>query len=263
MRRLLTFACRRETLGASLDQAAGSDGILFVTGGTQTRIGSHRMLERLAAGLAAAGHPCFRFDRRGVGDSGGDDPGWEGSRDDMIAAAHAFRAEAPQLRRMFGLGLCDGATALALYGSEAGLAGLILLNPWLIEASTEALPPAYIRRHYGQQLLSPRAWRRALTGRMSYRRALAGLRRVIRPPASGLPDRVAEAVRRSDIPTALILASDDATAVAADLAWRKHRLGGEVLRISTDSHTFARSGDREALLAACLSAIAGLEAAQA
>jgi exosortase A-associated hydrolase 1 len=263
MRRLLTVACSGETLGASLDEAAGPIGILVVTGGTQTRIGSHRMLERLAAGLAAAGHACLRFDRRGVGDSGGQDPGWEGSREDILAATAAFRAEAPAVERVYGLGLCDGATALALHGGEAGLAGLVLINPWLVEASTEALPPAYIRRHYRQRLLSAAGWRRALTGRMSYRRALAGLRRVMRPPASGLPDRVADALRHARLPTALVLASDDPTAVAAEAAWRERGLGGAILHVPTDSHTFARTGDREALLAACLSAIAGLEAAQA
>ncbi len=52
MRRLLTFDCDGAALGASLDAATGSTGLLMVTGGTQTRIGSHRMYERLAKRLA-------------------------------------------------------------------------------------------------------------------------------------------------------------------------------------------------------------------
>ncbi|HEX8528226.1 MAG TPA: hydrolase 1, exosortase A system-associated, partial [Allosphingosinicella sp.] len=71
MRRLLSFDCEGSAIGASLDPAGGETGLLLVTGGTQTRIGSHRMYERLAAALAEAGWPCFRFDRRGVGDSEG------------------------------------------------------------------------------------------------------------------------------------------------------------------------------------------------
>ncbi|MGZ8998931.1 MAG: hydrolase 1, exosortase A system-associated, partial [Allosphingosinicella sp.] len=85
MRRLLTLQCEGAALGASLDEAKGRTGLLLVTGGTQTRIGSHRVFERLAIALAAAGYPCFRYDRRGVGDSEGIDPGWRGSAPDLEA----------------------------------------------------------------------------------------------------------------------------------------------------------------------------------
>jgi hypothetical protein len=58
MRRLLSFDCEGAALGASLDSAEGSTGLLLVTGGTQTRIGSHRMFERLAAALARRAGPA-------------------------------------------------------------------------------------------------------------------------------------------------------------------------------------------------------------
>ena len=257
MRRLLTFRCAGATLGASLDVADGPIGVLIVTGGTQTRTGSHRMLERLAAGLAGAGHPCLRFDRRGVGDSSSDDEGFEGSREDLLAAAAAFRTEAPHMRHLVGFGLCDGATALALFGAEAGLAGLVLANPYLVESDAAAPPPAYIRRRYRQNLLSAAAWRRALTGRISYRKALAGLRRTISPSPSQLAARVAAALDQSALPVALILASRDPTAIAAEAEWRA-MARSEPIRIDSDSHTFARTGDGEARLAACLRAIESL-----
>ena len=79
MRRLLSFACAGAELAASLDGAGGRTGLLLVTGGSQTRIGSHRMYERLAKALAELGYPCLRYDRRGVGDSGGEDPGFRGA----------------------------------------------------------------------------------------------------------------------------------------------------------------------------------------
>ena len=91
MRRLLTFPCEGAELAASLDDAGGATGLLMVTGGSQTRIGSHRMYERLAKTLAENGFPCFRYDRRGVGDSAGEDPGFKGSGPDLKAAAAAFR----------------------------------------------------------------------------------------------------------------------------------------------------------------------------
>src|SRR3954470_23570244 len=121
MRRLLSFDCRGDALGATLDAAPGTTGLLMVTGGTQTRIGSHRMYERLAKALAENGFPCFRYDRRGVGDSAGEDPGFRGSAADIAAAAAAFRKEMPALERIVGFGLCDGATALALHGEAAVL----------------------------------------------------------------------------------------------------------------------------------------------
>ena len=100
MRRLLTFACEGATLGATpRRRPTATTGLLLVTGGTQTRIGSHRMYERLAEALAEQGYPCFRYDRRGVGDSEGEDPGFRGSGPDLAAAAAAFRREQPAAQR--------------------------------------------------------------------------------------------------------------------------------------------------------------------
>ena len=44
------------------------------------------------------------------------------------AAAAAFRRRRPDLERMIGFGLCDGATALALHGADAGLDGWLLYD---------------------------------------------------------------------------------------------------------------------------------------
>src|SRR5206468_9759828 len=132
--RLLSFACAGAELAASLDGADGGTGLLLVTGGSQTRIGSHRMYEDIAKSLVKKGYPCLRYDRRGVGDSAGEDPGFRGSGPDLAAAAAAVRRESEGLERVIGFGLCDGATALALVGAAARLDGLILVNPWLVEA---------------------------------------------------------------------------------------------------------------------------------
>ena len=259
MRRLLTFHCEGAQLCASLDQADGATGILMVTGGSQTRIGSHRLYERLAKTLAESGFSCFRFDRRGVGDSGGEDPGYRGSAADLAAAAAAFRSEQPGLRHVVGLGLCDGATALALYGAEAGIDGVVMINPWLVEAEADAPPPAAIRRHYREQLLSLSEWKRLLGGSVSYRKLLRGITKAARPiEGSELAADVARALSRSSIPVTLILAKGDATAIAAEREARARAFHGLIARreeIATDSHTFAKPGDVEALAAAILSAL--------
>jgi alpha-beta hydrolase superfamily lysophospholipase len=93
MRRLIEFPCEGETLFGTLDEAPGTTGLLIVSGGNEIRVGAHRGMALLAGRLAGAGHPVFRFDRRGIGDSTGENHGFESSADDIAAAAAAFRRE--------------------------------------------------------------------------------------------------------------------------------------------------------------------------
>jgi exosortase A-associated hydrolase 1 len=221
MRRLLSLDCLGTALGATLDEAAGATGLLMVTGGTQTRIGSHRMYERLAKRLAEAGFPCLRFDRRGVGDSEGEDPDWRGSGPDIAAAAVALRREATGVQRIVGFGLCDGASGLAFHGAAAGVEALILLNPWLVEAQAGAPPPAAVKQHYRRQLASAEGWKKLLSGSVSYRKLLKGLGSIAAKQPSSLAEEVAAALDRDRLPVELILASRDGTAIAAEAEWAK------------------------------------------
>jgi exosortase A-associated hydrolase 1 len=264
MRRLLSFPCEDAELGATLDEGEGETGLLLVTGGSQTRIGSHRMYERLARTLAAQGISCLRFDRRGVGDSSGDEPGFRGSEPDLEAAAAALRAERPGLNRVYGFGLCDGATALALFGNRLGLDGLILVNPWLVEAEAGEPPPAAVRRHYRERLLSLDGWKKFLSGRVDYGKLFRGVLRVGRRSASPLAEQVAVALARHRLPAMWILARGDATAIAAEAELQSKAfegLRGDHLQVDTDSHTFARPGDDAALAEAVREALGRLGAA--
>jgi exosortase A-associated hydrolase 1 len=235
----------------------------MVTGGSQTRIGSHRMYERLAKSLSDSDYPCLRYDRRGVGDSAGDDPGFRGSGPDLAAAAAAFRAQSPGLERVIGFGLCDGASAIALFGDEAKLDGLILVNPWLVEAEAGAPPPAAIRRHYRQRLLSREGWKKILSGAVNYRKLLNGIRSIVAPrDEASLARDVAETLLRHRIPAEAILCEGDATAIAAAEQMNHGRYSGLILAaqtLDTDSHTFARPGDEAMLLTAVLTALEELE----
>ena len=259
MRRLIAFPCDGEILAGTLDLAEGEVGLLLVTGGTQTRIGSHRMYERLAKSLVEQDISCLRFDRRGVGDSSGVDPGFLASGPDIIAAASAFLAAAPKLRHLFGFGLCDGASALALFGDEAGVEGLILVNPWLVEAEAGTPPPAAIRDHYRRRLLSFEGWKKILSGGVDYRKLIKGLKTIVAKPAdTGLAADVAFSLGRSRIRTNVILADGDATAVVAAAELAMPRFQGRIAairRLASDSHTFARPGDEQALAAATAEAI--------
>ncbi|HEX8574139.1 MAG TPA: hydrolase 1, exosortase A system-associated [Allosphingosinicella sp.] len=261
MRRLLSFDCDGAALGASLDFAEGTTGLLFVTGGTQTRIGSHRMYERLAAALAEAGWPCLRYDRRGVGDSEGEDPDFRDSGPDLAAAAAAFRREQPGLTRLLGFGLCDGASTLALHGKAAGLDGYILVNPWFVEAEAGEPAAAAIKSRYKEQLLSLDGWKRLLSGSISYRKVLKGLGRIVASRPSSLAGEIAAALGKARVPAQLILASGDGTAIAAQAEWSSppfkalRQSNPAPLRIDSDSHTFSRPGDEEALLKAVREAL--------
>lgn len=258
MRRLLTFPCGEALLSGSLDEAEGATGVLMVTGGTQLRTGSHRMYERLAYTLTRKGFPCLRYDRRGVGDSSGDDPGYRDSEADLLAAAEAFRTEAPGVERLIGFGLCDGATALALFGAGAGLGGLILVNPWLVEAEAGEMAPAAVRSHYRERLLSGEAWKRLLTGGVNIRKLVGGLKQAGGATDSSLADEAALGLVAARCPVALILATGDGTAIAAAAEVQKGSFDGLIgwtREVDTDSHTFARPGDEAKLEEAVLAAI--------
>ncbi len=262
MRRLLTFACADEMLSGSLDEGESSIGVLMVTGGTQTRIGSHRMYERLAKALADNGYPCLRFDRRGVGDSSGEDPGYRNSAADLEAAAASLRAEAPAVTRVVGFGLCDGATALALHGADAGIADLILVNPWLVEANSGEPAPAAVRAHYRQRLLSLAGWKKLITGRVNVRKLASGVKKAGSATDTSLAEEAARGLQRFGRPATLILATGDNTALTAAAEVKRPAFADlidAIVEIDTDSHTFARAGDQEALEAAVLAALAALE----
>ncbi len=260
MRALITIPCGDSYIAATIEPAAGPIGVVIVGGGSQIRIGAHRGFLQLGARLAAAGYPVIRFDRRGVGDSGGEDPGFADSGADIAAAAAALRAACPRLTGLVGFGLCDGASALVIHHRAAGIDRLILANPWLADTAGGLPPPAAIRRHYRDRLTSSVDWRRLVSGRVDYRRLARGLVRVGRKVPAPLAQRLATALRASDAPVTVLLAEGDATAIGFADAWRKPPFTGiaaDIVSLPTSAHTFARAGDDFRLAQACLAALAG------
>ncbi|HVJ03371.1 MAG TPA: hydrolase 1, exosortase A system-associated [Sphingomonas sp.] len=264
MRRLITFPCAGETLAGTLDEAPGTTGLLIVSGGNEIRIGAHRGMALLARRVAEAGYPVFRFDRRGIGDSTGENRGFESSVQDIAAASAAFRSETPRLARMVGFGNCDAATALAFFHREAGIDALLLANPWVVEA-TDSLPPAAaIRARYARKLRDPREWLRLLRGGVDISKLINGLRKVSQKGPEvpdSLSPRVAAALAESAAAVTILLARADNTAAAFADAFRSPTFDAARPRIAVEtrdsaSHSFASAEDKDWLFRQVLKSIA-------
>jgi exosortase A-associated hydrolase 1 len=248
--------CEGAMLAGTFHPGGARTPVLIVSGGAEPRAGAGGWQRALAGRLADAGHPVLRFDRRGVGDSAGNDTGFEASAPDMAAAAAQLRRLTGGAGAIAAIGNCDAATAIALHHASAGIGRLVLLNPWVVRPSDGLPPPAAIRRRYADRLRDPRFWWRALRGGVSFGKALRGVAALARRPAeSGLAARAAEALARSGVPATAILARGDATALAFSDAWtaldRKPQV--EVVTLDTGSHSFA--GAEAAIAGAVLAAL--------
>jgi len=264
MRNLIEFPCAGETLMGTLDAAPGTTGLLIVSGGNEIRVGAHRGMALLAARLAEAGHPVFRFDRRGIGDSSGDNRGFESSADDIGAAVATFRQAAPHLTRIVGFGNCDAATALALFHRSAGIDALILANPWAVEDQDDGMPPAAaIRARYAERLRDPRQWFRLLGGGVDIRKLISGLLKTYtekNEQSNTLAARLAQALGGAEVPVSLLLARRDNTAIAFLDAWcgaafEQARAKAQVEQRDTASHSFASIDDKNWLFERVIAAL--------
>lgn len=269
MRRWLSFTVEGATCAATLDEAAGTHGLLIVSGGNEVRSGAHRGMARLAAAVAAAGHPVLRFDRRGIGDSEGENRGFEHSAEDIGAALALFRTLCPQLTRITAFGNCDAAAALVLHHRMDGPDALLLANPWTIDAASDTdddgadtlPPPAAIRARYAAKLKDPREWLRLLRGGVDLAKLARGLRSARTAPApTGLAAQVAAAFQRIDCPVKVLLASRDGTAQAFAAAWGSAvfaavRDKAVVEAIDSGSHGFADAESRAWLEARVLASL--------
>ena len=262
MRRILSFECEGVTLAATLDEAPGTTGLLVVSGGNEIRIGAHRGMAKLAADVAAAGYPVFRFDRRGIGDSEGENGGFRSSGPDIREALAAFRLECPTVTHVVAFGNCDAATALLLH--EPNIVWLVLANPWVIDQPEELPPAAAIRAHYWRRLRDPTAWKALLTGRLNLGSAAKGLKKIATagPTSATLADEVGGKLARRITRTTLLLALRDNTAIAFISALKRPSYENvrtyqdwDIHHLDSSSHSFATDVDYQTLSTAIISAI--------
>jgi exosortase A-associated hydrolase 1 len=252
----LTFACGSLTLAGTLDTAPATTGLLIVSGGNEIRAGAFGGQAELAARIARAGFPVLRFDRRGIGDSPGENRGFRHSAKDMASALDAFRAMVPQLCRVVGFGNCDAASALMLAGG-AGCDALVLSNPWTVESDAAPPPPAAIRGRYREKLANPREIMRLARGGVSLRKLATGLRQALRPPPppSSLAQDMASGLAGFGGEVRFLLATADRTAQLFETAW--DAADPRIRRCEGAGHAYAEPAHRAWLEAQLLAVLRG------
>lgn len=172
--RAVSFACEGEQLIGILSRpAAPTDlGVIIVVGGPQYRVGSHRQFVLLARFLANTGITVFRFDYRGMGDSGGDFRDFTAVDSDLRAAVDALQQSAPGLKRFVLWGLCDAASAAIFYApSDRRINGLVLANPWVRTEAGEA--QAYLSHYYRSRVVDARFWKKIFSRQFDFVRSIS------------------------------------------------------------------------------------------
>ncbi|MED5814342.1 alpha/beta hydrolase family protein [Mycolicibacterium sp. 050232] len=120
------FAIRSAIAGAPDDGPT----VLLHTTASDHRVGTGRLWSETSRELAALGVRVFRYDRRGVGDTGiaTDEYAWITSADAQADVMDAVDALAVAPDRVFLTGICSGAWNSALAGLRHGARSLVLVN---------------------------------------------------------------------------------------------------------------------------------------
>jgi exosortase A-associated hydrolase 1 len=209
------IACADDILAATFDSAKGSTALLIVSGGNEIRSGAHGGMAQLALRIAEQGFPVLRYDRRGIGESTGQNSGFPGSAED-IAEATKFLRQEQRVQKIIAFGNCDAATALALFGPDAGIDRYLLANPW----EETAISSAAIRSRYWDRIRNPRTIIDLLSGKIDVKKLLKGLKQAARSEEnSALSLRLRDALSGLEKDAHILLAKRDTTARAFLAAW--------------------------------------------
>lgn len=164
----LVFECENEQLPGivHVPSSPAPRGVIILVGGPQYRVGSHRQFLLLARFLAEHDIAVFRFDYRGMGDASGEAISFLECGSDLRAATDAFVEQVPSIREVVIWGLCDGATAAALFApADQRVKGLVLLNPWARSEQSQA--QTHLQHYYLRRLTEKSFWTRIARGKWS------------------------------------------------------------------------------------------------
>jgi exosortase A-associated hydrolase 1 len=203
-----------------------------------------------------------------MGDSGGSPQPFDDIDDDIEAAIGALCANISRVRGVALWGLCDAASAAALYASrrDPRLLGIALVNPWV--RSEEGQAKAQIKHYYRGRLASASFWTDLLRGRIAILPALSEAGRAlwraarmrhaspVTAPVNGAHPpfqmRMAGGLGGFDRPTLVLLSGRDLTArefadlTGADRTWRRLMQRPNVRReeLPDADHTFSNGDSR-------------------
>ncbi|MCG5497527.1 hydrolase 1, exosortase A system-associated [Ectothiorhodospira variabilis] len=267
--RPVLFECSGEELVGVIavpDHLVTDVALLVVVGGPQYRVGSHRQFLLLSRDLARSGVACMRFDFRGCGDSTGEARDFRCVEEDIHAALTCLLSQVPGVRRVVLWGLCDGASAVCLYGarSDERVAGVVLLNPWL-ESDEAEHAQVVLRHYYLRRVMDGDFWRRLIRGGMGWRSLRTALRVVHhalgqrRSSRSVADMRLDEAMLAGlcslSVPVLLVLSGRDLTArrfehhAMSNARWRAQLERFRVEHLREADHTFSRREWRDQVAA--------------
>lgn len=253
------FECDGDKLIGTIDGGTEDTGLLIVSGGNEIRSGAFSGQAALAAVINAVGYPVFRFDRRGVGDSEGENLGFRRAGRDIECALDAFRRRAPHLNRIVAFGNCDAASSLMLSGGS-GCDGLVLSNPWTVEEDEDpsagmAMTPEMITARYWSKLRDPREMLRLLRGGVNLKKLSRGLLAATRPatPKPALAEEMRTGLDAFEGPVRILIATADRTARVFESNWQKDDL--RILRCEGAGHAYVEQAHREWLEKQVLSAL--------
>ncbi|MEH6662787.1 MAG: hydrolase 1, exosortase A system-associated [Parasphingorhabdus sp.] len=263
------IACESDSLAATLDAGTSTTALLIVSGGNEIRSGAHSGMAALALRISKQGFPVLRYDRRGIGESSGENQGFLSSADEIKAAVQYLRQTQPHVKSVLAFGNCDAATALALFGPDAGVDGYMLANPWVIEAGHEpdkaepTMSAGAIRARYWDRIKNPRTIIDLLSGKIDFGKLLKGLKQASRAEEnSGLSLRLRDALSALEANTLILLAKRDTTARAFLAAWNSadfaQTSGKPAITLETldsASHSFADEAARNWLTEKLLEAL--------
>lgn len=265
----LVFPCEGSALVGILHHTPAARcevAVLVIVGGPQYRVGSHRQFVSSAHALAAAGYPVLRFDYRGMGDSEGEFRGFEHVAEDIKSAIDVLCQTCHPRRGVVLFGLCDAASAALTYClSDPRIVGLILVNPWVRSAQSQA--EVVVKRYYTSRLRQADFWRKMATGHFDFFGSLGSLignlKRAVRHPghveAMGYIDAMRSGLVQFAGPVMIVQSGRDLTAdefralCRRDPVWQKALLRPdvEVVDMANADHTFSTATDLAQFNAGC------------
>lgn len=203
--------------------AAAGIAAICLNAGVIHRVGPSRLYVHVARALAAAGWTAARFDHSGLGDSPVRKDGLPFEQTAVLEAREVMEAvrQSRGIERFVLIGLCSGAvTAFDTALIDDRVIGVLMINPWGFDQSAEwndyVANRGRARKYWRRSVFSLDSWRRALTGRIDYRRLVGVLRR-----------------QAADVVAPAPVIKTVATRVAADLERLLHR-GVRVLLVCSE-----------------------------